>query len=119
MYIDDEPEMIKYVYDAYSEYCEVATFSNPILAYKFITENKDAISVVITDHFMVNITGCELIKCLKLNGITIPCVLVSGDDENKDIIDLLCFEQAMNVPSKTKILHKLKMNSFLNDYVKC
>ena len=73
------------------EGCEVTEASDGLLAFNSIMgyrNSKDKIDFLITDNKMPNITGVELINALKNDGISIPTIIVSGDND-KDIIDQL------------------------------
>ena len=73
------------------EGCEVAEAGDGFLALNTIMDHKntdDKIDFLITDIQMPKISGFELIKALKNNGISIPTIIVSGDCD-KDIIDQL------------------------------
>lgn len=73
------------------EGCEVTEAGDGLLAFNSIMgyrNSKDKIDFLITDNKMPNITGVELINTLENNGISIPTIIVSGDN-NTDIIDQL------------------------------
>ncbi len=94
--IDDEPLLTHYLEALLSnEGYRVATFNDPLQGLEYFRQHSQEVDMLITDQTMPGLTGLELARQIRQQGITIPVILCTGyrdiaidDDKSSSGVDI-------------------------------
>jgi two-component system response regulator PhcR len=114
LFVDDEPMSNKYISFYFSRFYSIQTAESVDDAMAIIDENKGDFDIVITDYFMPNKTGLNLLEIIKMKYPKIKRVLHTGYLDQKLSIYIdnktieYVFEKGISFPDLHKEIELIK-----------
>lgn len=110
LYVDDEIMNVKVFQIAFSEEFNVITAFNGNEGLELLEKNPD-VKFVITDMRMPGMNGLEFIREIKKINKSLPCMILSGYQQNNEIIDAL--DEGVIIEYMMKPLNKARIEKII------
>ncbi len=78
LYVDDEPQALKYFEQLFGDQFHIAVAGSADEAWEYVTNHTDKVAIVVTDHRMPERTGVELMEQLKAKHPNIIRILTTA-----------------------------------------